>query len=70
VPLGIEGRNKIISMARRALGKFPRAGKSQQDTIQVNQLSESLHGAIRMLHPNHQPRIGAGDVDACQAATR
>jgi hypothetical protein len=33
VSFGIEGRNKIISMARRAVGKFPGARKIQQDAV-------------------------------------
>ena len=46
---GIEGRNKIISMARRAVGKFPGAGKIQQDAVQVSQfgqISRCFHDAV------------------------
>jgi hypothetical protein len=35
VSLWIEGCDKIISMARRAVGKVLGAGKSQQDAIEV-----------------------------------
>jgi hypothetical protein len=46
VSLGIEGRNKIISMARRAVGKLPGTGKIEQDTIEVDQFGKRSHGAI------------------------
>src|ERR1700733_3331688 len=44
VSLGVERRNKVVAMARRAIGKFPGAGKVQHNTIEVNQFTRHIHG--------------------------
>src|ERR1700722_17953346 len=55
--LGVERRNKVVAMARRAAGKFPGAGKVQHNTIEVNQFSRHVHGPP-ISRSSNQPRIG------------
>src|ERR1700733_5306143 len=56
---GVERRNKVVAMARRAARKFPGAGKVQHDAIEVDQFSQHVHGP-RMNRSSNQPRIGRG----------
>jgi hypothetical protein len=47
--LGIQRRDKIISVTGRAIGEFPGAGKMEQDAVKVgefSQLGQRFHGAI------------------------
>src|SRR3984885_2198769 len=66
--LGVERRNKVVAMARRAAGKFPGAGKVQNDAIEVNQFSRHVHDLEYLLRAINVGLAGAHH-DGCQDDT-
>jgi hypothetical protein len=41
--LPVEGRNEIIAMPRRSVGKVLRSRKIQQNAVEVDQFSQRFH---------------------------
>jgi hypothetical protein len=69
VALGIERRNKFVSVKRRAAGKFPGAGEVQQDAIEINQFGRHVHGLEYLVRAINFGLAGAHHDD-CQDDTR